>query len=98
MLVKFGINKFLSRRSRWREDCFNHIGWEGARKVLQLKGVYKRSFWDWLTRTRRVPQSVAEQLLKQGIIEQYIPVPTLDIALIKCNATIYGIYMDYEGA
>jgi len=95
LLVKIGINKFLSRRSRWREECFDHIGWKGGRKLLRLKGVYKRSLWDWFTRSRRVPQSVAEEMLKDGAIEQYIPVQGLDMVLVKCNATIYGVYMDY---
>lgn len=95
MLVKIGINKFLTRKGRWREDCFDHVGWEGARKVLILKGIYKRSLWDWFAGRRRVPESVAEEMLKNGVIDQYIPLEGLDMVLVKCNTTIYGIYMEY---
>jgi len=92
MLVQTGFNTWKTRKARCKEECFD---WKGHGR-LQLKAPYKRTFWDWLAGRRRVPVTVAEEMLKTGDITEYTPVPTLSIALVSCKKVYWAIYMDYS--
>ena len=98
MLKSKGFNKWTTAKDRWREECFSLTGYYRDRRVLTLKGQYIRTVWDWFAGRRRVPESVAKEMLKNEVIKQYIPVKGLDMVLVKCSATIYGIYMDYHAS
>lgn len=104
MLVSLGFNKWTTRKSRWHETVFSYVRTyidpEGTKRtVLSTRGNYVRTIWDWLFRRYRVPLPVAEEMLRDGLIEQYVPVTFEDtgerIALVKCNKQTYGVYMDY---
>lgn len=101
MLTRVGINKWMTRRVRWKEDCFNFVKKVTIdsipRNVLILKGPYIRTLWDWFARRWRVPVEVAEMMLDDAVIDEYVPVTVEDteIALVKCSKHVYGVYMDY---
>lgn len=97
MLRRVGPNRWTTKKFRWREDCFKLVKMVGVNEhLLQLKGIYKRSLWDFLAGNYRVPTVVGEEMLRSGAVDQYIPVEGLDIVLVKCNATTYGIYMERQ--
>lgn len=79
--------------------CFSKIGEaEDGRNILQNKGNYIRTIWDWFLLRWRVPVSVAEEMMREGLITKYVPVTFPDgetIALIRCDISKYGVYMDY---
>lgn len=108
MLTQIGANKWMTRKSRWKEECWRkqktvNLRENDRRIVLVPTLPYVRTIWDWFAGRRRVPVPVAEALLKEGIIEQYIPVTILidnrsdeTIALVKIPKHVYAVYMDYH--
>lgn len=97
MLKNKGFNKWITKKDRWREECFSLTGYTTRKggRILKLRGQYIRTVWDWFVGRRRVPEGVAKEMLRAGVINQYIPVEGLDMVLVKCDITAYGIYMDY---
>lgn len=88
MLVQNGINRYQSKSDRWYEECFRDEG-----RTLKLIPPYSRTFWDWLLGRHRVPQVVAEDMLEDGVVDQYVPVPSLGICLVTCSKKVWCLYM-----
>ena len=111
LLIRIGSNKWTTRKNRWNHHVF-HLYDTNEKDGVKIKTLiprppFSRSIWDWLFGRFRVPVPVANEMIRDGVIDQFYEVmipsnyygvykPATRIALIKCKKHVYGAYMEYS--